>query len=172
MYMSAQSHVLCPCHDFLRMGDWDGLRSFALVLQRRCDETFHVQRVPVRVRLSLSLLTSFEETRGIVLLRTALSVGCIQQRKALSTLRGRERGEEAPPATLVRLERRNQHKGERGRKKMLPQAAFVRASDNVAVEAIGVPPGHLVCFCHFSIISVVAANREKGKIFESTNNLF
>ena len=75
------------------MGDWDGLRSFALVLQRRCDETFHVQRVPARVRLSLSLLTSFEETRGIVLLRTALSVGCIQQRKALSTLRGRERGE-------------------------------------------------------------------------------
>ena len=55
---------------------------------------------------------------------------------------------------------------------MLPQAAFVRASDNVAVEAIGVPPGHLVCFCHFSIISVVAANREKGKILESTNNLF
>ena len=150
MYMSAQSHVLCPCHDFLRMGDWDGLRSFALVLQRRCDETFHVQRVPARVRLSLSLLTSFEETRGIVLLRTALSVGCIQQRKALSTLRGRERGEEAPPATLVRLERRNQHKGEREGKKMLPQAAFVRASDNVAVEAIGVPPGHLVCFCHFS----------------------
>ena len=98
---------------------------------------------------------------------TALSVGCIQQRKALSTLRGRERGEEAPPATLVRLERRNHHKGEREREKMLPQAAFVRASDNVAVEAIGVPPGHLVCFCHFSIISVVASNREKGKMLES-----
>ena len=99
-----EKRILCvklygclSCQDCLRMGDystfqsWNGLieHSFALVLHR-----FKYTKSPVlRACQRLSLLTSFEETRGIVLVRTALSVGCIQQRKALSTLRGRERGE-------------------------------------------------------------------------------
>ena len=134
-----EKRILCvklygclSCQDCLRMGDystfqsWNGLieHSFALVLHR-----FKYTKSPVlRACQRLSLLTSFEET-----LRH-----CFPEDRPEHWLSSTEE-------SFVRLESRRDElrKGERGRLLCPRRRLFLKALNNVGMEAIGVPPGRL-----------------------------
>ena len=141
-----EKRILCvklygclSCQDCLRMGDystfqsWNGLieHSFALVLHR-----FKYTKSPVlRACQRLSLLTSFEET-----LRH-----CFPEDRPEHWLSSTEE-------SFVRLESRRDElrKGERGRLLCPRRRLFLKALNNVGMEAIGVPPGRLWLALAFS----------------------